>query len=149
MKHRCLPLCVLHCCRLILRQKSLTITPHRNWNCSTPTHIQRFRGIGTISDIVIFLKKMPFLILSTVQALERVEVGGKIADFQITECFSFFLPNKFFETFLQYNAIPAGFNWILTNIWSISFLKTIQLQETEMRRTGWTSRVQCSGRVKG
>ena len=49
----------------------------------------------------------------------------------------FFGKTYFFEIFFYHNTIPR-FYWILTYIWSISLCKITQLQDSEMRPTGWT-----------
>ena len=44
----------------------------------------------------------------------------------------------FNQKFLLYITISVLFIWIWTYIWSVSLCKITQLQESEMRRTGWT-----------
>ena len=67
-----------------------------------------------------------------------MEAGQKIAVFQIIVNYFLVCQNKFFQRFFYHNTIPVGFYWILTYIWSISLCKIAQLQESEMRQTGWT-----------
>ena len=50
----------------------------------------------------------------------------------------FFGKTKLFERFFYRNTIPVWFYRIFTYIWSISLCKFTQLQESEMRPTGWT-----------
>ena len=49
-----------------------------------------------------------------------------------------FSKTKFFYRLFYHNTIPVGFYWISTYICSISLCKIAQLQESEMRSTGWT-----------
>ena len=42
------------------------------------------------------------------------------------------------QKILQHTPVPAGFNWMLTNILYIFFCKRTLIQETKIRPTGWT-----------
>ena len=63
---------------------------------------------------------------------------GKDCSFSNT-CQPFsFCQNIIFERFFYHNTIPVGFYCIFTYILHISLCKTTQLQESEMKPTGWT-----------
>ena len=69
---------------------------------------------------------------------EAVEAGRKSPFFKFMSIFFLFWQNIIFERFFYHNTIPVRFYLILTYIWSISLCKITQLQESEMRPTGWT-----------
>ena len=72
------------------------------------------------------------------KALEAVEAKQKSPFFKYMSTTFFFGKTKLFERFFYHNTLPVGFYLILTYIWSISLCKISQLQESEMRPTGWT-----------
>ena len=82
---------------------------------------QVHRSMGHMKDNeqgFLFCKRV-FIDSSLVKALEAVEAGQK-------------------SQFFKYNTQTVGFYLILTYIWYISLCKILQLQESEMRPTGWT-----------
>ena len=86
----------------------------------------------------IYFGKGSLLIKVPGKALEAVEAGQKLTIFKYMSTIILFGKTKFFERFFRNNTIPVEFIWILTYIWSISLCKITQLQESEMRLTGWT-----------
>ena len=72
------------------------------------------------------------------KALEVIETGQKSPFFKYMSTIFFFGKTKLFKSFFYHNTLPVGFCLILTYIWSISLCKISQLQESEMRPTGWT-----------
>ena len=95
-------------------------------------------GIWKIMGKAIFFVKGSLLTSVPVKALEAAEAGQKLQFFKYMSTIFLFGKTKFFEIFFHHNTIPVGFYWILTYIWSISLCKIAQLQESEMRPTGWT-----------
>ena len=85
----------------------------------------------------LFCKRV-FIDWSPVKELKAIEAGQKPPFFKYMYTIFFFGKTKFFESFFYYNTLPFGFYLILTYIWSISLCKISQLQESEMRPTGWT-----------
>ena len=77
--------------------------------------------------------------LSLIEALERFEVGVKITVFLyfFYKRFSFW-ENIIFNRFFPYKTKPVGFIWIWTKIRSFLLCKITQLEEIEMKLTGWT-----------
>ena len=85
----------------------------------------------------LFCKRV-FIDLSPVKALEAVEARQKLPFFKYMSTIFFFGKTKFFESFFYHNTLPFEFYMILTYIWSIPLCKISQLQDSEMRPTGWT-----------
>ena len=55
-----------------------------------------------------------FILFFMVEALERFEVGGKIAVFRLQPFFLFFGKTNVFENVLVFKPKPAGCTWIWT-----------------------------------
>ena len=70
--------------------------------------------------------------------LEAVEAGQKIAIFQIHVNYFLFWQNLIFWKILLPQHYTCWIVLVFTYIWSISLFKIAQLQESEMRPTGWT-----------